>query len=193
MSRPPPIRFTYEEAAAADEESVFNCGPAALCAVIGLTIPQFYDLQSAKEFVKKGYTNPTLMLSLLRDAQFRHLLKGWKSESAADRTDLAWPSFGLARIQWGGPWMAPGVPIRARYRKTHWVGCWREPEVRQGPFEGVHVFDVNALWQTRTVLGIPGWLRLVEWARALVPQILDGEPRASGEWWLTDAIEVRRP
>ncbi|MDD5708780.1 MAG: hypothetical protein PHR35_22930 [Kiritimatiellae bacterium] len=190
--RPFPLPFTAEDAEKADDISVFNCGPGALCAVLGINIPQFWSLPSSKEYEQKGYTNPTLMKQLLfqaRDAG--HLARWTMTCDGADRRDLQWPAFGLARIQWGGPWCLPTVSPKARYRQTHWVAAYREHS-NPGPLSGLHVFDINAVYQTPTVLGIPGWIRLEEWARLLVPELLKGYPRNDGSWWITHAIEVTR-
>ena len=191
---PPPLRFTYDDAEAAYDRCKFNCGPAALCAALGMTIVEFEGLSSAEEFKRKGYTNPTLMQRLLKDARAVNPKVDWVTRVAGERTDLWLPAFGLARIQWGGPWTKPGVPMAARYRKTHWVATYADPALdrHQGPLIGYHVFDVNALGATRTVLGIPGWIRLEEWAVHLVSRLLEGYPRADGSWWVTHAIEVKR-
>lgn len=186
---PPQLRFTYAEAEAAYDRFRFNCGPAALCAVLGLTIDQFCRLPASNDFAAKSYTNPTLMHELLRQAWLRGWYEKGHERRAGTKTDLPWPNYGLARVQWGGPWTEPGVPMPARYRQTHWVGAYREHS-NPGPMAGIHVFDVNALHHTRTVLGIPGWIRLEEWALYMVPSILETYPRASGEWWLTNTIEV---
>jgi len=149
---------------------------------------QLWPMPLFLEFERKRYMNPTLMREFLQalcgglcfpDTRFR-----WTC-ARGEQTDLDWPSFGLARIQWGGPWTRPGVPVMARYRKTHWVGCYR-PLRQTGPLAGVSVFDVNALCAG-------GWIRLEEWARQLVPWLLgECEPKADGSWWITHAVEVYR-
>jgi hypothetical protein len=98
----------------------------------------------------------------------------WQRLSAAN----IWPSWGLVRIQWGGPWMAPGVPARAQYRHTHWVGAFIEDGGE------VWIFDVNAM-------SVGGWLRLAEWSEQLVPWLLgEVEPKADGSWHRTHVVEV---
>ncbi len=54
---------------------------------------------------------------------------------------LAWPAYGLARVLWEGPWTMPGVPMKARYRHTHWIG------VQRGQTNPRHVgiFDISPL------------------------------------------------
>lgn len=156
-----------------DDEWGFNCGPAAICAITGMTPEQLRP--QLGDFEKKKYTNPTLMMQILKRLNIE---SHWKMDARGVK-DLLWPTFGLVRIQWSGPWCDRGVPMRARYRHTHWVATdatrW---------FRGV--FDINA-----TCVG--GWLRYDEWNRQLVPWLLDQvEPMADGRWWLTHTVEVVR-
>ena len=80
---------------------------------------------------------------------------------------------GLVRIQWGGRWTNPGVPMRVRYRHTHWVA------VGNG-----EVFDINAIC-------VGGWMPWDEWQDELVPWLMrEGVPGHNGTWWPTHALEV---
>jgi len=170
---PVPIRLTADAAALAGEQWCFNCGPAALCAVFGLTPEEVRPYLG--NFEKKGYTNPTLMLGAL-------LSLGARWDLLPDRGGIGpdWPSWGLVRVQWGGPWTKPGVPIAARYRQTHWVASCRTADSHG-------IFDVNALSNGT------GWVSLENWKTVLVPWILkELVPRADGTWWLTHSIEVVR-
>lgn len=91
------------------------------------------------------------------------------------------PTYGLARIQWEGPWTKPGVPMAARYRHTHWVG------VAQIIDNTIGIFDVNACGNGT------GWCSLADWSGILVPWILkECEPKAHGGWHVTHGIEVGR-
>jgi hypothetical protein len=169
-----PPRFTLADADRAHSEWGCNCGPAALAAIVGLTLDEVRPHMG--DFEQKGYTNPTMMLHALESvgAQFR-------SRGLADNVKLLdWPRYGLARIQWEGPWTNPGVPIRARYRQTHWVGAAH----RNGD---IGVFDINCINNGT------GWVALGEWRDIVVPYILKGcVPRANGKWHITHAIEVER-
>jgi hypothetical protein len=132
------------------------------------------------DFERKGYTNPTLMKAILDRLRvsWRQTYRGDSQRQALGRQ---WPKCGLVRIQWAGPWTKPGVPMRARYRHTHWVGSWR-------PGELTDVFDVNAV-------GISGrgWKWFELWTSNLVPWLLrECEPGATGEWWPTHFIEIER-
>jgi hypothetical protein len=117
-------RFTLDDAQRARDEWNFSCGPAALAVVSGLTLqdlrPQMGDFES------KGYTNPTLMFDCLN-----RLGINWKPRKARGPTGWhsdglhVWPRFGLCRVQWEGPWMAPGVPIRPGCDRGSWVSLDR--------------------------------------------------------------------
>ena len=89
---------------------------------------------------------------------------------AQDPQSLPRLLLGLVRVQWGGPWTKPGVPMAARYRKTHWVAV-----------SGGFVFDVNG----------DQWLEQSVWAAQLIRWLLpqcceDGD----GAWWPTHGSEL---
>lgn len=169
MSAP---RFTLADVERANAAWGANCGPSALAAITGLTLDEVRPHMG--DFEGKGYTNPTLMFAALRSVGCR-----WSSFSVGAGSRSAWPSYGLCRIQWEGPWTQPGVPMRARYRYSHWIGA------AQG--NGVGVWDVNALANGT------GWCALADWERVVVPMLVATYKRASGGWHLTHAIEVERP
>lgn len=169
---PPKLRFDADEAERAYDAWKFNCGPSSVSALLEMTPEEVRP--HLLDFEKKGYTNPTLMLSILD----RLKMAGKVRDHQLSRS-LLWPRFGLCRVQWAGPWTKPGVPIKARYRKTHWVATWKP---HGAPL--AMIFDVNAV-------GVGGWLSEVEWSTALVPWLLKQcEPRATGEWWITHAIAI---
>lgn len=171
LAAPPAQRFSVAEAEGAGDEWGLNCGPGALCGVLGLRPEQVRP--HMQDFEQKGYSNPTLMFAALRS-----LKVDYGCQSAPHGAMLEWPKLGLVRIQWGGPWMRPEVPMRARYRQTHWVGSWR------GEGGAVQVYDINAAeWG--------GWVPLAGWTRHVVPWLLkECVPRNDGTWLMTHAIEV---
>lgn len=170
-SRP---RFTVEDADRAYDEWGANCGPGAIAAICGLTLD---DLRPHMvDFERKHYTNPTLMWQVLRSIGVRFSYRG--GHLGCEN----WPQYGLARIQWEGPWTEPGVPVRAAYRHTHWVGACT---VDAG---NVGVFDINAIGNGT------GWTNASEWVGKVVPYILEEcVPRANGRWYITHVVEVERP
>jgi hypothetical protein len=172
----PMVAFDVNEANRAGDAWMFNCGPAALCAVTGKTPEEIRPLLG--DFEQKGYTNPTLMLGILARTGIKHrdLIKLYP------RNVQRWPAFGLVRVQWGGPWTREGVPMAARYRHTHWIAC----AGGDGVLEPRQVFDVNAMC-------VGGWMRFAEWRDDLVPWLLkEAVPKADGKWWITHALELAR-
>jgi hypothetical protein len=155
--------FNAEDVERAHNTWGCNCGPAALAAVMNLTLDQTRPLMG--DFEAKRYTNPTLMFeSVERCNRPWHKVRGW-------------PAYGLSRIQWSGPWTKPGVPARAAYRFSHWVGVWTRGD-------GIGIFDINAIAN--------GWCHLEDWKATIVPFILESIPHADGGWWVTHSIEVER-
>lgn len=176
------VRFTLEEAQAASEEWGMNCGPAAVAAVCGFTLEGIRPLLG--DFERKRYTNPTLMWEILRNTGRR-----WKNTiqqcSSEHQGSLNWPQHGLARVQWEGPWTAPGVPMRVRYRHTHWVGVSSDSRDWTTPgWEEPRIFDVNCMC-------VGGLVSLSEWSVSVVPWLLQQcEPKANGRWHLTHVVEI---
>lgn len=164
MPSPIPLRFTSDEAEQAADEWKFNCGPGALCAVLGMKPSELRP--RLIDFERKGYTNPSLMCAVLRGLRVPFY----------KRPDLLWPDFGLVRVQWEGPWSKPGVPPAAAYRHTHWVAsCVRFGGRPDG------VWDVN----------VGHWCSFSDWARVVVPWLLERcEPKATGNWWVTHSFEI---
>jgi len=174
-------RFTLSDAERAGDEWGFNCGPAALAVVSGLTPDALRPHMG--DFESKGYTNPTLMFECLN-----RLGLNWSPRKAIGGTAWfndglhPWPRFGLVRVQWEGPWTAPGVPILVRYRHTHWIVA--DSSIQS---EEPNIFDVNCM-------SVGGWVPLSEWHDSVVPWLLKQcEPKANGGWHLTHVLEVERP
>src|SRR5687768_1685881 len=110
-----PLRITDADTEAAREWG-FNCGPGALCAVLDKTPDELRP--HLLDFEQRGYTNPTLMVGILRGLGVAHH-RVWRCDLPVP--DPVYPKFGLVRVQWAGPWTKPGVPMAVRYRKTHWI------------------------------------------------------------------------
>lgn len=159
-----PLKFTVEDADRAFADWGCNCGPSALAAIAAVTLEE--ARQAIEGFDAKRYTSPTMMFSALD-----RIGVIWR-KAGAD-----WPAYGLARIQWEGRWTEPGVPIRARYRFTHWVGSELGRHNRG-------VFDINALNNGT------GWCRLEDWATIIVPHLTAHYPGANGKWHVTHGLEV---
>ena len=162
-----PVKFDSAELERAVDSWGCNCGPAAIAAITGRSLDEVRP--HLGDFESKRYTNPTLMFDTLKRAGVRYSRVGMRP--------LEWPRHGLVRVQWGGPWMAPEVPVGARYRHTHWVGAQRVgPEIA--------VFDVNCM-------SVGGWVKAAIWETEVVPWLLrECVPRADGAFSFTHAIEV---
>lgn len=163
-------RFNADDQERAHREWGANCGPGAIAAIVGLTLDELRPHMG--DFEQKHYTNPTLMWQVLDRLGVR-----WRRKKAP----LSWPQWGLVRIQWHGPWTAPGVPARMAYRHTHWVGACARPG-------DVGIFDINAVWSGT------GWCSLNVWDEQLVPWLLEHcEPESDGRWSMTHVVEVDLP
>lgn len=103
---------------AAHEAWGANCGPAAIAALLSLSLADVRP--HLGDFERRRYMNPTHVREALRSL-------GWSATNAT--ADDRWPHTGLAFIQWEGPW--PNVA--AAYRHTHWVAV-------RGPW----LYDANA-------------------------------------------------
>jgi hypothetical protein len=173
----PPLRFTDQDAREAGDAWGLNCGPAAVCAIVGLTPEEIRP--HLGDFELKRYTNPTLMWEILLNLNVH--IKGIRG-LASNVSQLPWPRWGLARVQWEGPWTKPGVPMRVRYRQTHWVG------VNSSNPDNIGIWDVNCLSNGT------GWVSLDEWTNSLVPWLLKQcHPKADGKWHLTHTVEIGLP
>lgn len=167
--------FTIADAHAAHDAWGANCGPGALAAVLGLSLDAVHP--HLEKFDQKRYTNPAMMRGALRSLRVDH---DWK----VGRFGL-FPRYGLARVQWDGPWTKPGVPPAAAYRHTHWVGSAMPNRPVSDPHD-VKIFDLNCMC-------VGGWVPLSEWSESVVPWLLKQcEPKATGGWWLTHVVEVRK-
>lgn len=96
-----------------------NCGPMSLAAVLGLP-----TVEAARELVQpfRGFMSPTDMRTAVRAARDRGMCEMIGQGTIGLGDPDPWPQLGLVRIQWLGPWCAPGVNPRAAYRSTHWIG-----------------------------------------------------------------------
>jgi hypothetical protein len=174
-------RFTIDDAHRAFDDWGANCGPGAIAAMVGMTLDELRPHMG--DFESKRYTNPTLMFHVLRSVGAQ-----WSCNKLGDKcggatcTFVGWPKFGLARVQWEGPWTQPGVPMRARYRYTHWVGTAFSSDGKK-----VGIFDINCMNNGS------GWVSSDDWKAVIVPWLL-GElyKRANGLWHITHAIELQR-
>jgi hypothetical protein len=159
----PPLRFTEADANDANDAWRFSCGPAAICALLGMTPDEVRP--HLGNF--RGWMNPTQMgAALNRIGKPVKLWRDGDGDGFPPDADAIW------RLQFEGPWMAPNVPVAARYKHTHYVAF---------NAESLRVFDVNwCFWHLRSV-----------WVPMLRDLIQDETPKAFGTWHVTHAWEVQ--
>ena len=110
----PPLAFTEADSAHANKLFGANCGPHALAAATGKSV--LTAIQAIPDFIKKRYTNPTMMTAGLKALNAHYTLsKNLRVKGV--------PENGVARIQWEGRWLRSDAPPIAAYPYTHWVGC----------------------------------------------------------------------
>jgi hypothetical protein len=166
------MAFGLDEAIAAGEAWGANCGPGALAAVLGLSLDAVRP--HLVGFDAKRYTNPRMMRAALDSLKVQY---DWTVRH--NRAYLP-PIYGLARVQWDGPWTKPAVPVAAAYRHTHWIGSRLNSDA-----DRQEIFDINCIC-------VGGWVSFSEWQHKVVPWLLKQvEPKATGEWWLTHLVEVQ--
>jgi hypothetical protein len=172
-------RFTLDDLERANAAWKCNCGPGALAAILGMTLDEVRPHMVG--FEEKGYMNPTMMFAALRSA-IGDVGERWRVLPGSRSLDgvSSWPGYGLARVQWEGDWTRPGVPMRARYRYTHWIGAATGGDGARG------VFDINALANGS------GWCAIKDWTEHVVPVLVELYKGATGGWHITHAIEVER-
>lgn len=162
--------FTEEEAEQAHKEWGCNCGPAALAFALQTKLENVR--YAIPDFEKKRYTSPTMMKQAL--AKLRVPFTECRATHATMTSDVDLIlRMRLVRIQWLGPWTAPGMNPKWAYHYTHWICAWR-------PFIGEPlVFDING-----------GVKTVYEWEQEIVPLITESIPRADGGWKPTHVWEV---
>lgn len=169
----PSVSIDKNDWKAAEAEYSPNCGPSALAIMTGL--PLMRVCPAIPNFKDRHYTNPSMMAAALRS-----LGVPFEERDDKDCDGHTLTKYGLCRIQWEGPWTAPGSNPRWAYRETHWIGAaefnWPEPDKSL-----LFVFDVNCGWQT-----------YMDWEHIHVPQIIKSvvSPRATGNWWATHRWEL---
>jgi hypothetical protein len=178
-----PVRFTLAEFETANDAWGANCGPGALAAICGRPLDEVRQHLGSNW---PGYTNPTAMRRALESMGCRFKVE--RCDHPFLESGKEWPRWGLARIQWEGPWTDPGASPRWAYRHTHWVGSSQGTGSRGQPL--TDVWDVNTLG---SIGGFEdGWSPLEWWSSDIVPRLTRDIPRATGGWHITHSIEVTR-
>lgn len=150
-----------------------SCGPASLAALLGRSCesvrPLFPDF--------RGWVAPTAMESALTAVPGCRFIK---HNYAAPAYLNSLPLYGLAFLQITGSWDAPGVPVGAAYRRTHWIS------VRTVDGQPL-VYDINAGAEDDTR---GDWWPVLPWASDVMAAVVAGHRGATG-WRVRAAYEVR--
>lgn len=160
--------FTEAEFKLATDEWGANCGPGALAFATKVTLEECRKALAREGFDKKRYTNPTMM----RNALF-NLRVSFDAMQASKGVMFARFGISLVRVQWGGPWMAPGAHHLARYGHTHWIATAVDPD------SPCMVFDVNG-----------GLRHFKSWQDDIVPLLIP--KRGDGTWEPTHIWRIRQ-
>jgi hypothetical protein len=167
--------YTAVEFADASKRWGCNCGPAALATMLGLKPDDV--LPHVPRFAERQYTNPTMMAAALKS-----LGVAWHERDDSDCGGRTLTKYGLCRIQFEGPWTAPGANPKWAYRQTHWIGSAELLTNSIGEHMHCWVFDINA-----------GWQPVEDWERDTLPKIVATYPRANGGWSCTHRWELDLP
>jgi hypothetical protein len=133
-----------------------NCGPVSFAALMKMEVCRV--ISYFPHFEHSNWTNLTQMLGALRSTR-----------CDAEVLRRAFPSRGLALIQWLGPWTERNFFSRWSLPHTHWIAV-----------DGQWVFDHTA----------EKWLRLRDWAPTVAKDFISEIPRATG-WAVKYGIEVK--
>lgn len=149
--------FTEEEAQAAHDEWGCNCGPAALAFALQA------DLSAVRHaipgFDDKRYTSPTMMKAALA-----YLGRAYEVRPVSRAGMFDIDRVTLVRVQWTGPWTAPGANPRWAYGATHWIAAYLH-------FGHRLVFDING-----------GISFFEDWDSKIAPVLAALHKRADGRW-----------
>lgn len=169
-----------------------SCGPASLAALLQRPLP---ELRHAfpRATPSCTWTNLERMRYALNSLgaiglSFEETLLVGAVEGVRDALARAWPRRGLAIVQFRGSWDAMPVNHPAQLQRSHWVACV-PVGTRFGDQELTTdaIFDINAVES-----GLGGWLAREEWLSGMVAYLVEGfGKKATGEWWLRAALEVR--
>jgi hypothetical protein len=147
-----------------------NCGPAALAFAAGVQLERARG--AIPGFDLKRYTSPSMMTAAL--AALGVSVEPVASWRVGIPSMFSPARSSLVRVQWTGPWTAPGANPRWAYRHTHWVCAFERNGLDL-------VFDINGMVTT-----------FEDWDSRVVPGILRHVERGDGGWLPTHVWRVRR-
>lgn len=134
-----------------------NCGPSSFAAVTGKEVCRV--MHHFPHFLDSQWTNLTQMRRAFKQA-------GYSTEVRKGK----FPTYGVALIQWLGPWTKKDFYSRWSLLHTHWIA------VQDGL-----VFDHT----------VRGWQTLQRWQDETAPEFIAEVPRACG-WAPKYGVEAKR-
>lgn len=163
--------FSEEEFRRASREWGANCGPSALA--FALQVPIDSVRHAIPGFEQKGYTSPTMMKAALAG-----LSRTFTPNYVTRPCMFSESAVSLVRVQFTGPWTAPGSNPRWAYAHTHWIATWREGMA--------FVFDCNG-----------GMMHFGRWEIEILPLLTSMHKRSDGGWepthvWKIDPVGAAR-
>lgn len=118
-----------------------SCGHHSIAAAVGIHIDDVRPHLTHE----KGWMNPTNISHTLDSLGISYDLTKGHTGRGADAFCV-----GINRIQFEGPWTAPGKPPAAAYRYTHYVAMMKQPDF---PGKILDTIIASHIW-----LHFPGWL-----------------------------------
>lgn len=164
--------FTEADAQRCYAEWGANCGPNALAFI--LQVPLDSVREALPGFAEKRYTNPTMMRAGL--ASFGRTVTLVPCNRKSAKSIMFAPQPALVRVQWTGPWTAPGAHPKWAYRQTHWIVTYMVER------QAAMVFDCNG--------GISGFKN---WESLIVPLLTQSVPRSDGGWYAANIWRLNDP
>jgi hypothetical protein len=139
-------RFVPWDIEIADYNFGANCGPVSFAAASGREVCRI--MRHFEHFESKPWTNLTQMRRAFAETGI-----------VTSTLKCAWPTHGVALIQWLGPWTQSNFFARWTLPHTHWVAVDED-----------WIFDhTERRWMPRR-----------EWAETVAPLFLEDIPRATG-------------
>jgi hypothetical protein len=169
--------FTEAEMQEAAVTWFANCGPAALAFAAQCSLETVRPI--IPEFEKRGHTTPTMMKAALANLSLPFVVV----KCPPDRDQLPGllsKSISLVRVQFTGPWTAPGSNPRRAYRETHWIAAWLHQvyDIERSFHDEPSVFDCNG-----------GMRSLASWQSEILPLLAKGQ-RRDGGWFPTHILRL---
>lgn len=170
------VRFTSQDIETAYNQWNCMCGPVAIACILGLTLDEVRSLVHPHY---RGLMNPTEVRLAITKAgvliRERDRARLYRPQDPNPRELPFVASYGMTRIQFGGPWTEADAHPAGAYHYTHWVASATDDD------GDPNIFDCN--W---------GWMNRTEFFQNMGSLAADHD-KASGLWWPTHIYELDFP